>query len=78
MGSGVVDTVEVGTCLLIVQAVLEQVDEARNGGSRCLDIMGDGEKEAFPLLHDALYLLVGSFQALSINLFFLSVSPDIP
>ena len=54
-----------------------QVDEARNGSYGSLDVVGDGKKESFALVHDALNLGVGLFQVLTIDAFLLGVFEDV-
>ena len=78
MVCGTLDVDETFRSTGIVYVVFHQVDEARDGGGRSLDVVGDGEEEMLTLLHDAAYLLVGILQVLSVDALLLGISPDVP
>ena len=77
MGGRTLDAVEAGDALRVVDIILHQVDEARDAGSRSLDIVGDGEEQAFALVHDAPDFLVGLFEILAVDAFFLGIAVDV-
>jgi hypothetical protein len=55
-----------------------QVNEAGNGGCGSLDIVGNGEKKSFTLVHDALNFFVGCLKILPVDALFSSIAPDEP
>ena len=74
----ILDVLEAFDALRIADVVFHQVDEARDGGCWCLDIVGDGKEQVLALVHDALNLLVGSLQVFLIDALLLGIAPDEP
>ena len=77
MGGRTLDAVETGDALRVVDIILHQVDEARDAGSRSLDVVGDGEEQAFALVHDAPDFLVSLFEILAVDAFLLRIAVDV-
>ena len=77
MGGRTFDAVEAGDALRVVDIILHQVDEARDAGSRSLDVVGDGEEQAFALVHDAPDFLVSLFEILAVDAFLLRIAVDV-
>ena len=77
MGGRTLDAVETGDALRVVDIILHQVDETRDTGSRRLDVVGDGEEQAFALVHDASDFLVSLFEILAVDAFLLRIAVDV-
>ncbi len=78
MSGRVLDVLKTFDALRIADVFFHQVDEARDGGSWRLDIVGDGEEKALTLVHDALDFLVGSLQVFPVDALLLGIAPDEP